>query len=412
MNSIIVAAATPAISSKRAILRMSGEGCHAFVLSIAEIVEDQGRHKKIVFHEPFESLPASAYFFKKGFSYTTEEMLELHLVGNPFLLSSLMQFCLQQGLREADAGEFTRRAVGGGRLSLPQAMAVMHLVVSRSEQEHQRALQSLCHEHRDALGELQSSVHQALIQIENELDFDDLDEGLLAAEFFPQLYETLRASWATLRSPGQTQKSPKVLIWGRANSGKSTLFNALGGEALTSSEAGTTRDWLSIELEHNGYAFELVDTAGFDGPEESHDLSAKRLAEEQKEAADLQLTLGRLSFKERGVDWYSCADEVPGDHPENSFSSHSGEGLNRLRQWIWERLSDSQPLHFFSQDHCYEIDECFKTLKEDIDAGLMQDAVIWSSHLRELARLFNPLGTDLQNDDVLNDLFGQFCVGK
>jgi len=411
-GSIIVATGTAQRSAKRAVVRLSGEGCHQLVSSLSCIVKDQGRIKQVRLRAPLEAVPATVYFFKKGFSYTTEEMVEVHVVGNKFVVSTFIENCLQLGAREAQAGEFTRLAVKGGRLSLNQALAVMHLIVSRSQEEHKRALATLCHKNRDNLQQLQEKIHHSLIHIENELDFDDLDEGLLPTCFFEELFTLLQRSWTSLRSAKPTDNLPRVLLWGKANAGKSTLFNALGGKALTSQEAGTTRDWLSVELEYKGCRFILIDTPGYDGPEASFDVTSKRLAAEQKESADLQLTIGRLSEGSESVDWFSCADEFEGEVPLNSFSSLTGAGVNELKEWILQRLVESYPLHFFNEQHCQKIDACFEDLRNDVQSGLMEDAVVWSSHLRELARLLNPMGTSVHADDVLNDLFSNFCIGK
>jgi tRNA modification GTPase len=414
MNEIIVAISTPLSFARRGILRLSGPGCQACLHDLLHVVQGEENPFEARLREPFFGIPVSLYHFPRGASYTGEEMVELHLPSNPHLLQELKVFLQKQGIREARAGEFTRRALESGRMSFFQAQALLQLLKAENAASHREALEVLGRKGDNILNRFQAFLQEALLSMENDLDFDEKEEGLLEAAFASGFYENIEIFWNKLKPVHAGEDSPRVLLWGRTNAGKSTLFNALGGDALVSKIKGSTRDFLELELEWGGIAFVLVDTPGWGGPEDAVDLKAQKMAQREKEKATVLLRLGRLKDKDEStdMDWYTCRDELPPPWPENSLSVFDGGSLEAFQNFVIQKLSRRASSPQFTVARVTEIEALLFKMKKEIRENEVADFVVLSSYTRELLRLIHPLGLEVQPEDLLNELFSRFCVGK
>jgi len=243
----------------------------------------------------FDPLEVALHCWPGRRSYTGEPVVEVHTLGSPVLLNLLLEELFARGVRPARPGEFTLRAFLAGRLDLTQAEAVLGVIDADSPAELHAALQQLAGGVSREFDHLRADLLDLLADLEAGLDFADEEiEFITPTQLADRLEGALRG---VVRVAGQARDRQRdsarwrVVLAGPPNAGKSTLFNALAGQAaaLVSPEAGTTRDWLARDLDLAGLPVTLVDTAGH---EPAHDevsrLSQARQAE-QVARADLLL---------------------------------------------------------------------------------------------------------------------------
>lgn len=240
-------------------------------------------------------LPVDIYLWPNRRSYTGQRQAELHTIGSPPLLEAILGDLFAAGARPAQAGEFTLRAFLAGRVDLMQAEAVLGVIDAADPLELKTALTQLAGGISHRLTELRTEFIDLLADLEAGLDFTE--EGL---EFVSRavLVERIVSAGEELqrlldRANDRTRHTvrQRVVIAGRPNAGKSTLFNALLGRsaALVSPIAGTTRDYLTAEVDWQGIPLELVDTAGWEETADEILKVALELRSAQLEQADLIL---------------------------------------------------------------------------------------------------------------------------
>ena len=243
-------------------------------------------------HSP---LPADLYLFRGPHTYTGQDLAEIHTLSSPPLVERLVADLLAAGARPAGPGEFTLRAFLAGKKDLPQAEAVLAVIEADTDADLQQSLKQLAGGVTQPLAALRSDLLNLLADVEAALDFADED-----IEFVSQRDTLLRLTAAlahltnlSRQLEGRTVSGRplRVVLAGPPNAGKSSLFNALTGNAaaLVSDVPGTTRDYLSARLDLNGVAAELIDTAGVMPASDALEGQAQGLAKEQTEGADVVL---------------------------------------------------------------------------------------------------------------------------
>lgn len=228
-------------------------------------------------------------------SYTGEDVAEIHGHGGVHLLRSILDLFITAGARLARPGEFTERAFLNGRLDLAQAEAVAALIGARSEQAARAALAQLDGRLSQALHAFAGELRELLLLVEAHIDFPDDDLGALDVGALAGRVATVRAGMlelaATFDSGRPLREGANVLILGRPNVGKSSLLNALLGEAraIVTAIPGTTRDTVEEQLVLGGIPLRLVDTAGVRDTDDPIEQEGVRRARDKARAADLVL---------------------------------------------------------------------------------------------------------------------------
>jgi len=334
LEDTIVAVSSPAGAGERAVLRLSGP----WAIEIADrvfasppdyrrgLVKDSPTH---VVHPGLLappgsglSVPALAYLMRAPRSYTREDVVEFHVGAWPAIEGDLVAGLVAAGARPAEPGEFSFRALMSGRLDLAQAEAVT-AVVAASSAAALRAAGDLLGGHLSReIAALADQVRQVMALVEAGLDFSDQDIEIISHEEMTLRLARVRAALADLgrRSRGLETFSGRVrlVLAGRPNAGKSSLFNRLleadpcftgpgQGRAIVSPEAGTTRDEVRAALHIGGLTFDLSDIAGLDGGAASDELSAKAQAKALEALGRADLVLLVL---EATAPSYEGTDEV------------------------------------------------------------------------------------------------------
>ncbi|KKK68804.1 hypothetical protein LCGC14_2940380, partial [marine sediment metagenome] len=220
------------------------------------------------------SLPCDVYLWPNARSYTGQPVVEIHTIGSPPLLQLVLRSLTAAGARLAGPGEFTLRAFLAGRIDLTQAEAVLGVIDAADPRELDVALGQLAGGLAEPLHRLRDALVDLLAELEAGLDFADEDLSFITPEQLDrQLGEATRQVAQLTQqvdSRGEAADRIRAVLVGRPNSGKSSLFNALVRDAgaLVSSHPGTTRDYLTAELDLDGIKCQLIDTAGVEFDEQ------------------------------------------------------------------------------------------------------------------------------------------------
>ena len=293
----IAAVATPAGEGGVAIVRLSGPEAENIAHRI--FVRSSGGSGVLhthTLHHGFVQDPRSGKaidevllaLMRKPHSYTGEDVVEVHCHGGPFLVRRILQQMLYCGARQAEAGEFTKRRYFNGLIDLAQAEAVLDLVRARTEKAADRALNQVQGELSKWVGVLRENLLNIFVQLEGTIDFPEEELELLSRNELLNKIESLNLNIANIISSYEWGKilrdGVRVCIAGQPNVGKSSLLNALLGEkrVIVTAEPGTTRDYIEESLNLDGLPLVLWDTAGI------------RPTDSYLEKVGIDMTLARL----------------------------------------------------------------------------------------------------------------------
>lgn len=384
-------------------------------------------------------------------SYTGEDTVELSCHNSPFIADRLGRLFCALGLRMAYPGEFSRRAVLGGKLTLAQAEATVDLIEARSEAQHRLALQQL----KGGLSEKLKHLRQTLIEfaalIELELDFAEEDVHFAERDRLKaSLADTQREVSQLLDSFAQgaaIKEGIPIAIVGKPNAGKSTLLNALLEEerALVSDIAGTTRDFIEGTLILDGVLYRIIDTAGLrdtDQPLEKEgikrtwdkvqtasllihifDLTQTDEAAFQKERQELEAQTPqatRILSVANKIDQWSDVDEPLSlwvrQATSCQISAQSRQHLGQLKQQITQSVGVEtlpQTLMLTNQrhyEHLYHTQKHLDKVSEGLSLGVSSEFI--ASDLRSAAQELAAITGAITHEDVLDEIFSRFCIGK
>jgi tRNA modification GTPase len=380
--------------------------------------------------------------FRAPGSYTGEDLVELSTHGGVLVPQLVLSALHEAGARVAEPGEFTRRAYLAGKLDLLQAEAVLDLIEGRTPALHRAAIHHL----ERGLSARVDALREALLGTEAllvySIDFPDEDEQTVDPERLRGAAADVRRRLAELLDTAPEgellREGALVVLAGRPNSGKSSLFNALLGleRAIVTEVPGTTRDALEGDLLVDGYPLRLVDTAGLREVEDIVETLGIEVARRYLHAAQLVILCveaGRAGGEaERELVREVAADRVlmvrtKGDLEPSAgrggeelwVSVVTGEGLPELRQRLLQRAfggllaaGTDMPLvtrarHRRALERALEeIDQFLDALRQEVPAELA------ATHLRAAAHALESLVGAVTPDEVLGQVFASFCVGK
>ncbi len=381
-------------------------------------------------------LPASVILWPGRRSYTGQPSAEIHTVGSPPLVQHLLAHCLTLGARPAEPGEFTLRAFLCGRIDLTRAEAVLGVIDARSPAQLEAALGQLAGGLASPIAALRDRLLDVLAHLEANLDFtdepdvDELGRLELAASLSAGAAETANLA-DRLRGRDRPEGNPRVVLVGPPNAGKSRLFNALLGgrpRALVSPRPGTTRDYLSAPLDHDGLTVELVDTAGEEPALSPVESNAQTVRASQAARADLLLecvpadappTAPVAAGRPRLL--VLTKSDLAGTPPAPpgflATSAATGDGLDALRLAIASTLrggESSGDLTTSTGARCREsltlASDALTSAASALTLGLGDELV--SVDLRQAIDELGKVVGAVVTDDILDRIFRRFCIGK
>ncbi|NIR44539.1 MAG: tRNA uridine-5-carboxymethylaminomethyl(34) synthesis GTPase MnmE [Gemmatimonadetes bacterium] len=382
-------------------------------------------------------------------SYTGEEMLEISCHGGSLAPQLALSAVHAAGARQAERGEFTRRAYLNGKLDLLQAEAILDIVDGRSAAGHRAALHQLDRGLSRRIEELREALVRCEALLVYEIDFPEEDEGPVSPEAVADAArDVLGRIDRLLETAAQgelVREGALVVIAGRPNAGKSSLFNALCGveRAIVTEEPGTTRDAVEAVVSLDGFPFRLVDTAGLREARGTVERIGIEVARRYLANADVVLfcaEAGRpLTEEERGfiegvdadsivlvrtksdlVDRDAPAGPAPGARDgEVIVSTPKGVGLGQLRDRlvaaVFAGLASSRvetPL-VTRERHGRELRRARSEVTDFLAARERRVAPeVAATHLRAAGVALEEMLGVIAPDDLLARVFSEFCIGK
>src|SRR5256885_8216032 len=402
-------------------------------------------HRVRVIHpitgEPVDD--ALAACFPGPRSYTGEDLIEVSTHGGLLVPAGVIAALVAAGARPAAPGEFSRRAVLNGKIDLLQAEATADLIDAGSPAQARRALHQLDRGLSTRLGGLRTELLELEALIAYEIDFPEEDEGPVTPERVERAWRTARDRIARLLDTApegeRLREGALLVIAGRPNVGKSSLFNALLGteRAIVTEIPGTTRDAVEAHAVLEGFPFRLVDTAGLRESEDRVERLGIEVSRKYLAAADLVLFCREAKCEMRDTESQefltACrapvvevmtkidlADRRTARPPDRlAVSVVTGEGLAELRRRLAEvafgrllELGDVEAVvtrarHRSALERALAEVEAFQTAR-----GSGVDAAAAATHLRAAVGALDDLICVVTPDDVLDRVFASFCVGK
>jgi tRNA modification GTPase len=422
----IFAPATAPGRAAIAVVRLSGPHARAAVAALAGPLPRHGRTLRILRDARGEPLDeALVLTWEAGRSFTGEEAAEIQCHGSPAVLAALARALGAQGARLAAPGEFSRRALANGRLDLAQVEGLADLLAAETEAQRAQALRLA----RGALGaraaEWRIRMTRALALAEAAIDFAEEDLSDLwpeVAALAAGLETELRAEAAGARAAERLRDGFEVALVGRPNAGKSTLLNRLAGRdaALVSPVPGTTRDVLELRLELDGLPLTILDMAGLrDSGDPIEALGVER-ARARAAQADLRLHLllpGDPPPPEGADDMAIAAqaDRGPLLAAGLPVSGLTGAGVDALLAEIAHRLRARVPVAAAATRtrHALALGEAADRLAEARTLVAEDDAPeLVAEALRRALRALDTLVGRVGVEDILDEIFSSFCIGK
>lgn len=461
----IVAMATPAGAGAIAVIRISGEDAFTIAASIftsvsGKDISQQKTHTVHLGHIKENNRVIDEVLvtiFKNPNSYTGEDVVEISCHGSSYIQQEIIQLCLRKGCRMAQAGEFTLRAFLNGKMDLSQAEAVADLIASDSAASHQLAIQQMRGGFSSEIKQLREELLNFASLIELELDFAEEDVEFANRDEFQKLISKITHVLKRLIDSFATGNVLKngipVAIVGEPNVGKSTLLNALLNEerAIVSDIAGTTRDTIEDEITIGGIGFRFIDTAGIrDTIDVIEGLGIKKTFEKIEAAQVVIYLFDAQKFKVSGTKFQVEIETIKNKYPlknlvivANKVDKLTEEEVNQLNETLnsvkgashlllsaktklgVEELQNKL-LDFVNTGalrnnetivtNSRHYDAMIKALEEitkvqdGIDSGLSGDLL--AIDIRQALYYFGEITGEISNDELLGNIFANFCIGK
>ncbi|MCF2906034.1 tRNA uridine-5-carboxymethylaminomethyl(34) synthesis GTPase MnmE [Octadecabacter sp. CECT 8868] len=372
---------------------------------------------------------AFAISFAKGRSFTGEQVVELQTHGSPAIVAAVLSRLSQLGMREAEAGEFTRRALDNEKLDLAQVEGLADLIDAETESQRRQAVRVF----NGALGDLADGWRKKLLRaaalLEATIDFVDEE---VPVDVYPEVNELVdsvskevqhEASGVRVRE--RVRDGFEVALVGPPNSGKSTLLNRLAGReaAITSNIAGTTRDVIEVRMDLDGLALTVLDTAGLRSSDDELEEIGIARGRERAAAADVRIHLLETSDSERvsgsdGLDIFvlskvdSCADEPS----ILGISGVTGQGVDELLEQVSLYLGNLIAGAGVATRSRHEkaltaAAGALVDVSRSLGAG-DKPVDLLAEDLRVAIRSLDSLIGRIDVENVLGEIFSSFCIGK
>lgn len=463
-NDTIVALASPSGSGAIAVIRVSGAEAISICKSVFSSVsgKDISKQKSHTLHlghvvdddKVIDQVLLS--IFKGTNSYTGENTIEISCHGSTFIQQQIIQLLLRKGCRMANAGEFTLRSFLNGKMDLSQAEAVADLISSDNEASHQIAMQQMRGGFSNEIMQLRQELLNFASLIELELDFAEEDVAFADRTQFRDLLNRIEFVLKRLIDSfavGNVIKNGiPIAIVGEPNVGKSTLLNALLNEerAIVSEIAGTTRDTIEDELVIGGIGFRFIDTAGIRDTEDVvESIGIKKTFEKIEQAQVVLYLFDSLKFKVQSSEYILEIEKIKNQFPLKPLvviinkldlmtefeiltiskeletlniklifiSAKENIGLDELKNQLLSfvntgALRNNETIVTNTRHY----DSLLKALEEiqKVNFGLQTNisSDLMSIDIREALYHFGMITGEVTNDELLGNIFANFCIGK
>ena len=385
---------------------------------------------------------------KNPHSYTGEDTVEIDCHGGMLILKKVLDLVLKNGARTAEPGEFTKRSFLNGRIDLSQAEAVMDLINSKNDFALNSSIEQLKGGVSDAIKDIRKDIIYHIAFIESALDdpehisLDGYDEEI--TEMLNENIDKISKLVNSFDNGRIMKEGIKTVILGKPNAGKSSLLNLMLGEdrAIVTDIEGTTRDTLEENINFNGLSLKIIDTAGIRDTEDLVERigvnKAKEIAKEgdliiyvvdgSRELDDNDREIIKLINDKQAIilvnksdmDTVINIDELKKDSNRDVilFSAKNGEGMDQLEEEIRNmfysgKVTYNDQVYITNARHKEALEnalESLKQVKNSVDAGMPED--FYSIDLMDAYTDLGLIIGESVEDDLVNEIFSKFCMGK
>lgn len=452
VHDTIVARATPRGASALSIVRLSGPRAISFVDGVfpskeLAVQESHTAHVGYIGREDAWIDQVVCTLFRSPHSATGEDVVEVSCHGGDVASDAIIELMVECGARMAQPGEFTLRAFMHGKVDLAQAEAIGEMIHAQSRRAGRISVAHLKGRYSEELGQIREDLLQLVSLLELELDFSEEDVAFADRSRLDALLraaqERLDVLTSSFRFGRALHEGVRVVIVGKPNAGKSTLMNALLGfdRVIVSDTPGTTRDEVESHLEYQGIRFTFVDTAGRRQTEDQVEAEGVRRSQAAEESADLVLQL---------VDLTDAADRPDGALPANGLA-HSVPRLivgnkadlmmesplppvdlyvsaeqMRVGEASVEPLMERVFALTVGSDNVGDEHQVVTSQRQQAHIRAARSAIVRvgqvleeggsgdmiSSDVRQVIEEIGAITGDVTNEDILDRIFSQFCIGK
>lgn len=440
LTDTISATATPAGSGGVSIIRISGPDAFKIIdkiFSTKNLTPGKIYHGRIT--EADEKIDEVIVLpFKAPNSYTGEDVIEIQCHGGIYITKKILDLTIESGARYAERGEFTKRAFLNGKMDLSQAEAVLDLIHARSEKFAVKSAKNLFGKLSSEVGEIRQEITDLLSRIIAAVDFpEDVAEPdyLYIETTIQNIIEKINYILSFSKSSNIYRQGIKIVLAGRPNVGKSSLFNALLNleRAIVTDIAGTTRDIIQETLDIDGIAATVIDTAGIRDDEGINKVEAIGIdySRQYVREADVVLFLYDLNegFTQEDKEIFDtlrektfikvatkCDLTSSKDKEAICISLKTGENLELLKNKIKETVmrQDLTEIEFITNQRQQK---CLEETKNSLINALIaaqnreiQDLI--SIDIKTALMFISEVSGEVITDDILNNIFDNFCIGK
>ena len=443
----ICAISTPQGIGGVALIRISGNKAIEIVQSIfsKEINNEAGYsiHFGSIFENKNEIDQVLVTIFRNPHSFTGEDTVEITCHGSLFIQHKIIELLINNGARIAKAGEFSQRAFLNGKMDLSQTEAIADLIHSSSAAAHNIAMNQMKGGFSNELKSLREKLISFASLVELELDFAEEDVEFADRKQLNELVEKLVCHVNQLKNSfkygNAIKNGVETVIVGRPNSGKSTLLNSLLNEdrALVSNIPGTTRDTIEEIININGVEFRLIDTAGVrDATDNIEKMGVERTIQKIKTSSiliylydaqktkkeEVQKDIEVLNQKEipaliiaNKIDLLNSDNDIQKNHIKLSAKEEKDAQIlkNEIHQLFLEQKVDEQGVVISNLRHFEALEMAsieLQKVKEGLENKLSGDFL--AMDIRQVLFHIGSITGDISSDELLGNIFTNFCIGK
>ena len=442
----IVANATPLIPSAISIVRISGDKALEIgkkIFSLPEKITQRKVYFGKIFNHKGEVIDEGLFvYFQKPKSFTGEDLVEIYPHGSVPVVKSILEACFMYGARLARPGEFTERAFLNGKIDLLQAEAIADLINAKSERAAKIAVSILEGKLSKQINALREKLISLISLIEAEINFpedvEEIDGGLIISRL-EEVKSQIDKLLASYKKGNLIKEGIKLAIVGRPNVGKSSLFNALVGyeRAIVSEIQGTTRDFIEESLKIKDVPVILLDTAGLRDTEDKIEKIGIEKAQEKINEADIILFVIDASsgFTEEDKKIYDKIKDKPhiivvsksdlNNKPIDFFEKYdnivytsviNNQGIKELEEKIITSLGiiekeDDLFINLRQSTLLKQAKEKIEEIENHINY-LINNKEILMIYIQEALNCLDEVVGAISTEDVLDNIFSKFCIGK
>jgi tRNA modification GTPase TrmE len=442
----IVANATPLIPSAISIVRISGDKALEIgkkIFSLPEKITPRKVYFGKIFNHKGEIIDEGLFvYFQKPKSFTGEDLVEIYPHGSVPVVKSILEACFMHGARLARPGEFTERAFLNGKIDLLQAEAIADLINAKSERAAKIAVSILEGKLSKQINALREKLINLISLIEAEINFpedvEEIDSSLIISQL-EEVKSQIEKLLASYKKGNLIKEGIKLAIVGRPNVGKSSLFNALVGyeRAIVSEIQGTTRDFIEESLKIKDIPIILLDTAGLRDTEDKIEKIGIEKAQEKINEADIILFVIDASsgFTEEDRKIYDKIKDKPhiivvnksdlNNKPIDFFEKYdnivytsiiNNQGIKELEEKIITSLGiiekeDDLFINLRQSTLLKQAKEKIEEIENHINY-LINNKEILMIYIQETLNYLDEVVGAISTEDVLDNIFSKFCIGK